>query len=64
MQVDIMFRAEAAITIKQNKTKNGEGTSIQFKGDRALSFNGAKTATLKYSFKSSAINGQAKGGKK
>ena len=29
-----------------------------------MSYNGAKTATRKNSFKSSAINGRAKGGKK
>ena len=33
-------------------------------GDRALSYNGAKTVTRKHSFKSSAINGQVKGCKK
>jgi len=33
-------------------------------GDPALSYNGAKTATRKHSFKSSAINGRAHGGKK
>ena len=33
-------------------------------GDCALSYNGAKTATRKNSFKSSAINEQANGGKK
>ena len=61
-----MFRTEVAITIKQNKTKTESGTSIQLKatGDSALFYNGAKTATRKHSFKSSAINGRAKGGKK
>ena len=58
-----MLRAEAAITIKQNKKKE-RGTSIQYKGDPKLSHNGAKTATHKHSFKSSAINGWAKRGKK
>ena len=36
----------------------------QYKCDPALSYNGAKTATRKYSFKSSAIKGRAKIGKK
>ena len=49
MQVDRMFSAEAAITIKQNK-KTERGTSLQCKGDPALSYNGAKTATSKHSF--------------
>ena len=40
------------------------GTSVQRKGDPALSYNSAKTATSKHSFKISAINGQAKEGKK
>ena len=56
MQVDRMFCAEAAITIKQNKNKTKRGTSMQWKGDPALSYNGEKTATRKHSFKSSAIN--------
>ena len=51
MQVDRMFRADAAITIKQNKTKTERGGHPHNKkGDRALSYNGAKTATHKYSF--------------
>ena len=37
---------------------------MQWMGDPALSYNGAKTATRKHSFKSSAINGRAHGGKK
>ena len=41
MQVDRMFSAEASITIQQIKKK--------------LSYNGAKTAAHKHSFKSSAI---------
>ena len=46
MQVGRMFRAEAAITIKQNKTKTEIGRHpYNEKGDRALSFNGTKTAT-------------------
>ena len=40
------------------------GASIQGKGYPAQSYNGAKTVTHKHSFKSSAINGRAKGGKK
>ncbi len=56
MQVNRMCRAEAANTIKQNKTKTEMGTSIQLKGARALSYNGAKTAARKHSFKSSDIN--------
>jgi len=63
MQVDRMFTAKAAITIKQNK-KAESGTSIQGKGDPALSYNGTKSETRKNSFKSSAMNLQAKGGKK
>ena len=43
---------------------NGAKTSIQRKVDPALSYNSAKTVTRKHSFKSSAINGRAKGGKK
>ena len=54
MQVDRICRAEAAITIKQNKQKIDRGTCILWKGDRALSYNGAKTAARKHSFKSSA----------
>ena len=57
-----MFSAETAITIKQNK-KTERGTSIQWKGNPALSYNGAKTATRKHAFKSSVIYGPAKGGK-
>ena len=34
MQVDRMWSAEAAITIKQNKQKTERGTSIQWMGDR------------------------------
>ena len=55
MQVDRMYRAEAAITIKQNKKKTERKTSIQWTGDRELSYNGAKTASHKHSLKSSAI---------
>ena len=58
-----MFSTEATITTKQNKKKE-MGASIQGKGDPVLSYNGAKTVTHKHSFKSSAINGRAKGGKK
>ena len=47
-----MFSAEA------------RGLSIQGKGDPALSYNGAKTATYKHYLKSSAINKRAKGGMK
>ena len=47
-----------------NASRQNEGSSIQWKVDPALSYNGAKTATRKPSFKSSAINGRAKGGKK
>ena len=51
MQVGRMFRAEAAITIKQNKTKTEIGRHPYIeKGDRALSINGAKTATHEHSF--------------
>ena len=57
-----MFRAEAAIIIKQNKN-NGEG-NIYTMSDPALSYNSAKTATRKHYFKSSPLNGRAKGGKK
>ena len=59
-QEDRMFITEATITIKQNK-KTERVTSIQWKVDRALSYNGAKTATHKHSLKCSATNGQAKG---
>ena len=59
-----MCSAEAAITIMQTKQKTERWTSIQWKGDRALSYNGAKTANRKHSFKISAINGRAKGSKK
>ena len=55
MQVNRMCRAEDANSIKQNKTKTERGTSIQLKGARALSYNGAKTAARKHSFKSSDI---------
>ena len=52
MQVDRMCSSEAPITIKQNKQKpEMRGTTIQRIGDRALSYNGAKTATRKHSFK-------------
>ena len=57
-----MFSADAAITNKQNKTERER--SMQWKGDPALSFNGANTATRKHSFKNSAFNGRAKGGNK
>jgi len=63
MQLDRMFSAEVANTIKRHK-KTERGTSTQWNGDPALSYNGAKTATHKNSFKSSAINGRAKEGKK
>ena len=47
-----MCSSEAPITIKQNKQKpEMRGTTIQRIGDRALSYNGAKTATRKHSFK-------------
>ena len=46
MQVDRMFTAKATITIKQNN-KVESGTSIQGKGDPALSYNGTKTETQK-----------------
>ena len=45
------------------QTKTERGTSIQWKGDCALSYNDAKTATHKHSFNSSTINGRAKGSK-
>ena len=57
-----MFSADAAITNKQNKTERER--SMQLKGDPVLSFNGAKTAARKHSFKNSTINGRAKGGNK
>ena len=63
MQVERMFRFEAVISIKQNK-KKGEGYIYTKKGDPAMSYNGAKTPTRKHSFRSSAINGRAKRGKK
>ena len=66
MQVDRMCSTEAAIIIKENKQKQ-RGEHLFNKrviDDRALSYNGAKTATRKHSFKSSAINGRAKGSKK
>ena len=53
MQVDRMF-----------SKKNGEGYIYTRKGWFCTSYNGAKTGTRKHSFKSSAINGRAKGGKK
>ena len=59
-----MCSDEASNTVKQNKQKTERGTSIQWKGDCALSYNGAKTATGKHSFKTSAINGRTKGSKK
>ena len=37
-----MCKAEATITIKQNKQKTERGTFIQWKGDRALSYIMAK----------------------
>ena len=44
-----------------NQKKTKRVTSIRWKGDRALSYNGSKTETNKYSFQSSAIkNGLAK----
>ena len=65
LQVDRMCSAEAAITINQNKQKIDRGTFIQWKDDRTLSYNGAKTVNRKHSFKSSAINAwRAKGDKK
>ena len=51
MQVDRMCRAEAAITVKQNKKQRG-GT---------YPMKGCKDSD---SFKSSTINGRANGGKK
>ena len=59
-----MFSAEAAITIKKNEQKTERGKSIKRKGDRALSHNGAKTGTCKYSFKSNVINRQAREARK
>ena len=59
---------EAAIEIKQkNKKPRGghlynERRSLKFK--LSFSYNGAKTATRKHSFKSSAKIGRAKGSKK
>ena len=65
LQIDRMCSAEAAITINQNKQKIDRGTFIQWKDDRTLSYNGAKTVNRKHSFKSSAINAwRAKGSKK
>ena len=64
MHVDRMCSAEATITIKQDKQKTERGTSIQWKGDHELSYICANTATLKHSFKSSAMNGRVKGRKK
>ena len=46
------------------KTKKRRGVHLYNESNPALSYNGAKTATRKHSFKSSAINGRAKGGKK
>ena len=40
-----MFNAEASITIKQKQITE-RGTSIQWKGDPAVSYNGSKAATL------------------
>ena len=67
MQVDRIFSTEAPeaeITIKQNKKKTERGSSIQWKGDPALSYNGANTANRKHSFKSSAINGRQREARK
>ena len=44
MHVDEMCSFEAAIAIKQIKQKTERWTSIQWKGDPALSYNGAKTS--------------------
>ena len=57
-----MWRAEAAIAIKQNKHTTERGT--YWKGDRALSYNGTMTANGKHFFKSSTISGRAKWSKK
>ena len=55
----------SVLQLQLSKTKKTErGTSKQWKGDPALSYNGAKTAIRKHSFKSSAINGWAKAKKK
>ena len=42
MQIDRMFSSETAITIEQKKRKKGGGSSIRWKCDSALSYNGAK----------------------
>ncbi len=60
MQVVRMFRAEAAIKIKQN----GVGYIYILKGGSCIVLYERKTATPKHSFKSSVIRGRAKGGKK
>ena len=53
-----MCRAE------QNKSKTVRGDIYTMKWSTCtLSYNGAKTAARKHSFKNSAINGRAKGGK-
>ena len=59
-------RHKCTSTGRQNKretvdAQTARGASIQSKDDRALSYNSAKTATLKHSFESSAINGRAQG---
>ena len=60
-----MWSAKAATTISKTNKKQTEGHLFNERvGDRALSYDSAKTATCKYSFKNSAINGRAKGSRK